>query len=109
MSFFKKLSNGASNFFKKAGSQTTNIFKKATNGIENAANKVGGGISMVGNKIAGAGKQVGNFLEKNSGVISDVGAGLALATGNAELAPIILAAGNSSQALGGSIKSGSNR
>lgn len=104
MGLFHKLKSGASNFFKKAGGTADNIFRKATNTITDGANIVGNELRRDGKVVAGGLKQTGNFLEKNAGILSDVGAGLAIAVGQPELAPIIAGAGNSAQQFGGRIK-----
>lgn len=105
MGLFHKLKSGASNFFKKAGGTADNLFRKASNTITDGANIVGREITRDGKVVAGGLKQTGNFLEKNSAALATVGAGLAVASGvGAELAPAILAAGASGQALGGRVK-----
>lgn len=105
MGLFHKLKSGASNFFKKAGGSADNLFRKASNTVGDAANIVGKELTRDGKVVAGGLKQTGNFLEKNSATLATVGAGLAVASGvGAELAPAILAAGASGQALGGRVK-----
>jgi hypothetical protein len=99
MGLFKKLS-GASNFFKKAGSSVDNLFRKASNTVADAANTVGREVVRDTKVVGGGLKQAGNVLEKNSAALAAVGAGLATAVGQPELAPIILGAGASGQALG---------
>jgi hypothetical protein len=100
MGLFKKLTQGASNFFKKAGGTADNLFRKASNTVADAANIVGREVVRDAKVVGGGLNQAGNFLEKNSAVLSAVGAGLATAVGQPELAPIILSAGASGQALG---------
>jgi hypothetical protein len=101
MGLFHKLKSGASNFFKKAGGTADNLFRKASNTVGDAANIVGKEIVRDGKVVGGGLNQAGNFLEKNSATLATVGAGLAVASGvGAELAPAILAAGASGQALG---------
>jgi len=103
MGLFKKLSSGANSMFKKIDSGAGSMFKKIDSGINQAANFT----SNVGNQVTGVAKQAGNFLEKNAGTISDVAAGVALASGvGAEFAPAILAAGNSAQLAGSRLKKG---
>ena len=104
--FFKKLSSGASNMFKKLDSGASNFFKKLPDEASNIAGKVGDGLNTAGNQIAGVAKKAGNFLEKNSGILADAGAGVAMALGQPELAPAILAAGNSGAMLGQRLKQG---
>ena len=104
--FFKKLSSGANNMFKKLDSGASNFFKKLPDDVSHISNKVGDGLNTAGNAIAGTAKQAGNFLEKNSGVLAAAGAGLATALGQPELAPAILAAGNSGAMLGQRLKAG---
>lgn len=104
MGFFKKLKSGASNFFKKAGGQADNIFRKTSDAVGDVASTVGKEIIRDGKVVGGGLNQAGNFLEKNSAALSAVGAGLATAIGQPELAPIILSAGASGQALGGRVK-----
>ena len=100
MGLFKKLTQGASNFFKKAGGQADNLFRKASNTVADAASIVGREVTRDANVVGGGLKQAGNVLEKNSAALAAVGAGLATAVGQPELAPIILGAGASGQALG---------
>ena len=103
MGFFQKISRGANNAFKKIESGTNQLFKK----VDQGANQVGNFATKAGNQVAGVAKQAGNFLEKNAGTISDVAAGVALASGvGAEFAPAILAAGNSAQLAGSRLKKG---
>lgn len=103
MGFFSKISKGANNLFKKAESGSNQLFKKVDQGI----NQAGNFASKAGNQITGVAKQAGNFLEKNAGTISDVAAGVALASGvGAEFAPAILAAGNTAQMAGSRLKKG---
>jgi len=104
MGLFKKLTQGASNFFKKAGGTADNLFRKASNTVADAANVVGREVTRDANVVGGGLKQTGNFLEKNSAALSAVGAGLAVAVGQPELAPVILGAGASGQALGQRVK-----
>lgn len=104
MGLFKKLTQGASNFFKKAGGQVDNIFKKTGDAVVKGADFLGNNITKGANVVGGGLKQAGNFLEKNSQILSDVGAGLAMAVGQPELAPVILGAGAAGQSLGGRIK-----
>lgn len=106
VNIFKKLSSGANNMFKKLDSGASNFFKKLPDQAANIAGQVGGGLNTAGNAIAGTAKKAGNFLEKNSAILSDVGAGVAIATGMGEFAPAILAAGNSGAMLGQRLKQG---
>lgn len=103
---FKKLSHGANNIFKKLDNGASNFFKKLPDDVSNVAGKVGDGLTTAGDKIAGVAKQTGNFLEKNSAILADAGAGVAVALGQPELAPAILAAGNSGAMLGQRLKQG---
>ena len=96
---FKKIASGANRVFKKIDSGANTFFKKT---VPDIANKAGN----IGNQIAGGAKQVGNFLEKNSGILSTVAAGAAMALGQPELAAPILAAGATGQAVGSRIKQG---
>lgn len=100
MGLFKKLTQGASNFFKKAGGTADNLFRKASNTVADAANTVGREVIRDTKVVGGGLRQAGNVLEKNSAALAAVGAGLATAVGQPELAPIILGAGASGQALG---------
>lgn len=95
---FKKLDSGASNFFKKLPDQAANV-----------AGQIGGGLNSVGGAIAGTAKKAGNFLEKNSGILADAGAGVAMALGQPELVPGILAAGNSGAMLGQRLRQGGSQ
>jgi hypothetical protein len=105
MGLFHKLKNSSSSFFRKSGNQLDNLFRKASNTVTDGANIVGRELTRDGKVVAGGLKQTGNFLEKNSATLATVGAGLAVASGvGAELAPAILAAGASGQALGGRVK-----
>lgn len=103
MGLFSKVSKGATSLFKKVDSGANQVFKKVNQGINQAGNIA----SNVANQATGVAKQAGNFLEKNAGTISDVAAGVALASGvGAEFAPAILAAGNSAQMAGSRLKKG---
>jgi hypothetical protein len=104
--FFKKLSSGANNMFKKLDSGASNFFKKLPEEASNIAGKIGSGLDSAGNAIAGTAKKAGNFLEKNSSILADAGAGVAIALGQPELAPAILAAGNSGAILGQRLRQG---
>lgn len=105
--FFKKLSHGAGNFFKKVDSGASNFFKKLPDQVANVSNQVGNTLQDVGSGVANVATKAGNFLEKNSGIISDVGAGLTIASGvGSEFAPAILAAGNSGAMLGQRLRQG---
>lgn len=104
--FFKKLSSGATNMFKKLDSGASNFFKKLPDQVNHVAGQVGDGLNTAGNKIAGVATKAGNFLEKNSGILADAGAGVAMALGQPELAAPILAAGNSGAMLGQRLKRG---
>ena len=109
MGLFKKLTSGASNFFKKAGGSADNFFRKASNTVSDAADIAGREIVRDGKVVGGGLKQAGNFLEKNSGVISDVAAAGLYATGfGAPAATAVLAAGNSAQQFGGRLKGAGN-
>lgn len=101
-SFFHKISHGAKNFFHKIDHGANNFFHKTVPGI---AKKVGGGLEQAGGVINTGLRKVGNTLEKNSAILGDVGAGLAMALGQPELAAISLTAGNAGQQLGSNIKS----
>lgn len=107
--FFKKLSSGASNMFKKLDSGASNFFKKLPDQVSHISGQVGQGLTQAGDKIAGVATKAGNFLEKNSGLLADAGAGVAMALGQPELAAPILAAGNSGAALGAKLRSGGQR
>lgn len=107
--FFKKLSSGASNIFKKLDSGASNFFKKLPDEVSNVAGKVGSGLNTAGDAIAGVANKAGNFLEKNSAILADAGAGVAMALGQPELAAPILAAGNSGAALGAKLRSGGQK
>ena len=109
VNFFKKLSSGANNVFKKLDSGASNFFKKLPDQVNNIAGKVGDGLNTAGDSIAGVAKKAGNFLEKNSAILADAGAGVAMALGQPELAAPILAAGNSGAALGAKLRSGGQR
>lgn len=104
--FFKKLSSGASNIFKKLDSGASNFFKKLPDQVNSIAGQVGSGLNTAGDVVANTATKAGNFLEKNSGIISDVGAGVAMALGQPELAAPILAAGNSGAIIGQKLKRG---
>ncbi len=104
--FFKKLSSGANNMFKKLDSGASNFFKKLPDQVNNISGKVGDALQSTGDTIANTATKAGNFLEKNSGLLADAGAGVAMALGQPELAPVILAAGNSGAALGQKLKRG---
>ncbi len=107
--FFKKLSSGASNIFKKLDSGASNFFKKLPDQVSNIAGQVGSGLNSAGDAIANTATKAGNFLEKNSAILADAGAGVAMALGQPELAAPILAAGNSGAALGAKLRSGGQR
>lgn len=109
VNFFKKLSNSANNMFKKLDSGASNFFKKLPDEASKIANQVGGGLNTAGDAIANTAKKAGNFLEKNSAILSDVGAGVAVALGQGELAPGILAAGNSGAMLGQKLRQGGSQ
>jgi hypothetical protein len=100
MGFFKKLTNSTSNFFKKAGGQADNFFKKSGDAVAKAANQTGGALKQAGNQVGGVAKQVGNTLEKAAPIAADVGAGLAVLSGNPELAPVLIGAGQAAQRAG---------
>lgn len=105
VNFFKKLAHGANNIFKKLDSGSSNFFKKLPDEASKVAGQIGSGLNTVGDGIASTAKKAGNFLEKNSAILADVGAGIALASGvGAEFAPGILAAGNSGAILGQRLK-----
>lgn len=106
VNIFKKLSSGANNIFKKLDSGASNFFKKLPDQAANIAGQIGGGLNSVGGAIAGTAKKAGNFLEKNSGILADAGAGVAMALGQPELVPEILAAGNSGAMLGQRLRQG---
>jgi hypothetical protein len=103
-SFFKKISRGANHFFHKVDSGASHFFKKT---LGDVAHKVGHGIVDAGGAVAGVGKKVGNFLEKNSAILGDVGAGLAMAVGQPELAGLAMSAGQMGQELGSQVNRGS--
>lgn len=107
--FFKKLSSGTNNMFKKLDSGASNFFKKLPNETDKISGQIGNGLNMVGGKIAGVATKAGNFLEKNSAILADAGAGVAMALGQPELAPIIMGAGASGQALGQRLKQGGSQ
>lgn len=109
VNFFKKLSSGANNMFKKLDSGASNFFKKLPDEASKIANQVGSGLNTAGDAIASTAKKTGNFLEKNSAILSDVGAGVAVALGQPELAPMILAGGNSGAMLGQRLKQGGSQ
>lgn len=104
-SFFRKISHGAKSFFHKVDHGASHFFKKT---VPHLAHKVGDGISNAGNQVAGVGKKVGNFLEKNSAILGDVGAGLAMVAGQPELAGLAMSAGQIGQDIGSQVNRGSN-
>lgn len=106
VNFFKKLSSGANNMFKKLDSGASNFFKKLPDEASRVAGQVGSGLNTAGDAIASAGKKAGNILEKNSAILSDIGAGVAVALGQPEMAPGILALGNSGAIMGQKLKQG---
>lgn len=109
VNFFKKLSSGANNMFKKLDSGASNFFKKLPDEASRVAGQIGSGLNTTGDAIASTAKKAGNFLEKNSAILSDVGAGVAMALGQPELAPGILAAGNSGAMLGQKLRQGGSQ
>jgi len=104
MGLFKKLSQGASNFFKKAGGQADNLFRKASNSVATVADTIGREVVRDSKVVGGGLKQAGNVLEKNAATLGAVGAGLATAVGQPELAPVILGAASSAGALGSRVR-----
>lgn len=104
--FFKKLSNGSSNLFKKLDNGASNFFKKLPDQVNHISNQVGNGITSAGDQIAGVAKQVGNVLEKNSGLIADGVAGVAMAMGQPEISAGVLSLGGMGQQLGQRLKQG---
>ncbi len=110
VNFFKKLSSGANNMFKKLDSGASNFFKKLPDEASRVAGQFGSGLNTAGDAIANTAKHAGNFLEKNSAILADVGAGVAMATGiGSEFAPAILAAGNSGAMLGKKLREGGSQ
>lgn len=107
--FFKKLSNNSNNIFKKLNNGASNFFKKLPDEAQRISGQVGDGLNTAGNAIANTATKAGNFLEKNSAILSDVGAGVAMATGMGEFAPAILAAGNSGAMIGQKLKQGGSQ
>ena len=102
--FFSKIKHGADNVFHKINKGGDTFFNKTVPGV---TNKVGGVLDYVGNKSSEIGRKLGNTLEKNAGILSGIGSGLAVALGQPELVPLIAGAGLSAQQLGSNIKSGS--
>ena len=103
-SFFRKISHGAKSFFHKVDHGASNFFKKT---VPHLAHKIGDGINEAGGAVAGVGKKVGNFLEKNSAILGDIGAGLSMAVGQPELAALSMSAGQMGQDLGSQVNRGS--
>lgn len=109
VNFFKKLSNNTNNIFKKLDSGASNFFKKLPDEASRVAGQIGGGLNTAGDAIASTAKKAGNILEKNSAILADVGAGLSVALGQPELAPGILALGNSGAMFGQKLKQGGSQ
>lgn len=99
--FFKKISRGANHFFHKVDSGSSHFFKKT---VPHIANKVGGGLEHAGGVINTGLRKVGNTLEKNSALLGGIGAGVATALGQPEIALAIEGAGMAGQQLGSNIK-----
>lgn len=109
VNFFKKLSNNTNNIFKKVGSGASNFFKKLPDEASHVAGQIGDGLNTAGDAIASTAKKAGNILEKNSAILADVGAGLSVALGQPEMAPGILALGNSGAMLGQKLRQGGSQ
>jgi hypothetical protein len=100
-SFFKKISRGATHFFHKVDHGASNFFKKT---VPHLAHKVGGGLEQAGGVINTGLRKVGNTLEKNSALLGGLGAGIATALGQPEIALAIEGAGMAGQQLGQNIR-----